>query len=595
MLTFHSFEVEGFEKVGNDTVFDIAILPNRAHDAFSHWSLAWEIGVLLGGKRLKKFLKGEEIPLASTRPLSVVLEEPELCFRYTGRVLENVTVGESPVWLKERLAAIGQRSINAAVDAANYVMFSIGQPLHVFDADKISGSTIFVRKAKEGEKITTLDRKEVSLDPSVLVIADEDGPLAIAGIKGGTRAEVDQNTKNIIIEAANFQNTNIRKTAKRLGLRTDASIRYEHELTSHLVEPAMHYLTELLLECGGTPKTKVGAVVDVYPRPEAAREITVTPHDVERLLGVSLSEEEIGKILDQIGLSWKPGLVVQVPPTRLDLALPADMVEEIGRVYGYDKIPGIVVPPLSKPTPLKSYFYSEEVRSLLAENGFSEVYTYSFVGSGEVEVQNPLAQGLGFMRAVLGSQISDRLAFNIKNKDLLELDEVRIFEIGTVYLKNEERKHLVLGSSNKKTDLAAFLLWPVENLYKGSENILEVNFTQLLESLPDAGALSDLEKYPTAPGGYAPINPYPCVSRDVAVFVPSGTAEAEVIAVIDAEKGPLAVRGPRLFDRFEKEGKISYAFRLVFQAPDRTLTGEEVQERMDAISKALTEKGWQVR
>jgi phenylalanyl-tRNA synthetase beta chain len=599
LLTFHSFEVEGFEEVANDWVFDIAILPNRAHDAFSHWSVAWEVASLQG-KKLNSFLKPVQGLEVSTRSLLVKIEDSVLCPRYTGRVVENITVSDSPAWLRDRLFTVGQRSINSAVDAANYVMFSIGQPMHVFDADKLSGGEVVVRHARDGESIKTLDGKDVALDPSVLIIADSAGPLAIAGIKGGTRAEVDRNTKNIVIEAANFHGTNIRRTAKKLGIRTDASVRFEHDLSAHLVEPAMKLMTQLLVELGSTSETKIGEIVDRSSTKEVTYTISVTAKDVERLLGVSLSDQQIEKILSDIGFEWKPGFVVTVPPTRLDLRLTADMVEEIGRYYGYDKIPGVVIPPSGKPKILKSYYYSNLIRDALSSSGFSEVYGYSFASKGEIALKNPLAEGKDFMRITLADGISDRIAQNLKNKDLLALDNINIFEIGNIYLNSGERLHCVVASSDKKLDLNSLLPWTVKNLYSGKENIIEFNLTELMDSLPESVSYSELLTPNDTLLSYRPFSLFPFVTRDIAVFVPVNFSSGSVLDIIKENAGNFLVKN-KLFDQFTKKfedgtQKTSYAFRLIFQSDERTLTGEEIGAIMDKITNVLNSKeGWKVR
>jgi phenylalanyl-tRNA synthetase beta chain len=599
LLTFHSFEVEGYEEVGSDWVFDIAVLPNRAHDALSHWSIAWEIASLQG-KKLKPLLKELKDTPPSNRQLSVKIEDTELCPRYTGRVIENITVGDSPIWLRDLLFSIGQRSINVAVDIANYVMFSVGQPMHVFDADKLSGNEIIVRHAKEGERITTLDGKDVVLNPSVLIIADSAGPLAIAGIKGGTRAEVDKNTKNIIIEAANFHGTNIRRTAKGLGIRTDASVRFEHELAPHLVEPAMKLMTELILDLTAGAETELGAVVDVKSTEEVTYTVKFTTKDIERLLGVVITEKEIEDILNNIGFEWKAGFVVTVPPTRLDLRLTADMVEEVGRYYGYDKIPGVVIPSSGQPKILKSYYYSNIIRDTLSAIGFSEVYGYSFAPKGEIALKNPLAEGKDFMRTSLTEGISERIAMNIKNKDLLGLDNVNIFEIGNIYLNSGERLHCAIASSDKKLNLTNLLPWVVKNIYSGPENILEFDLTSLMETLPEPTSYSGLVSQKDSSITYKPFSLFPFVSRDIAVFVPINLTSDSVLDLIKENAGNFLIK-TKLFDQFTKKfedgtQKTSYAFRLIFQSNERTLTGEEVTAIMDKITNVLNSReGWKVR
>ncbi|MFH0755481.1 MAG: phenylalanine--tRNA ligase beta subunit-related protein, partial [bacterium] len=271
LLTMHSMEVEGIEKVGNDTVIDVKTLPNNNHSCLCHRGIAREIGVLANIKPnlySRNFIKLDiGYPTLSEKKLEVKIEDGKLCRRYIGRIIENINVGPSPIWLKEKLETLGQKSINNIVDATNFIMLEIGQPMHIFDMDKIKNmpqtnadltqintdkiqmqmqKQIFVKNAIVGQKIITLDKKEVDLDENVLLITDGINPLAIAGIKGGNFAELDMNTKNIILESANFDPVLIRKTAQKIKIQTDASKRYENDLNQELCGEAMDILTKLI-------------------------------------------------------------------------------------------------------------------------------------------------------------------------------------------------------------------------------------------------------------------------------------------------------------------------------------------------------------
>lgn len=314
LLTKHSFEVAAVEKVGSDYVMDIEVLPNRAHDCLSHVGVAREISALLKTKLKRKEPKVKEDKKLSVKNyLAIKIEEPELCRRYTGRVILGVKVGPSPKWLKDRLEAIGQKSINNIVDATNYAMFEFGQPLHAFDLDKIhpanyeskrvAHKTIIVRRAKKGEKITTLDDEIYELNDNVLIIADEKEPLAIAGIKGGRKAEIDKNTKNIILESANFEPANIRRTSRTLGLRTESSLRFEHEITPHLAEVAIERLAELIQQAAGGKIAK--GKIDEYVKKPIPYFIAVRPCEVERILGAEIPEKEIIEIFNRFGFGVK--------------------------------------------------------------------------------------------------------------------------------------------------------------------------------------------------------------------------------------------------------------------------------------------------
>lgn len=258
-LTFHAFEIEEIVKVKGDIVIDLKVLPNRTHDCLSHEGVAREVAAIL--ELPLKRIPTAKLPRSSAQvpKLSVTIRDPR-AHRYSGVIIQGIKVGPSPKWLREALETLGQRSINNIVDATNYVMFRTGQPLHAFDQAKVAGSAIIVRPAKEAETLTTLDGKYVSLDPSIMVIADKEAPLALAGIKGGTRAEVDMATSTIIIESANFDASTIRMTAQRLGIKTDASKRFESGRTSEATLPALLEVATLILSLAGGTSTRVGGV-----------------------------------------------------------------------------------------------------------------------------------------------------------------------------------------------------------------------------------------------------------------------------------------------------------------------------------------------
>jgi len=338
ILEMHSFEVEGIEKIQDsrlktqDCIFDISVLPNRAHDCLSHYGIAKELAVIIGIPNFQ-FSISKKIPISKVSNLKIQVDEPNLCKRYIGRVIEGVKVGPSPKWLREKLEAIGQKSINNIVDATNFVMFEMGQPLHAFDADKVEGG-IVVRKAKTGEKITTLDNQEIALDENVLIIADlpvessakagVKEPLAIAGIKGGKKAEITKETKNIILEAANFEQTNIRLTSRKINLRTESSLRFENGITSELTEKAMDRITEVISKLS---KVKIGPKIDFYPRKPNGYKVGLHPKDVSKLLGLEISEKEIIDILSRLGFEIK-----KINPLKNILKLAKSL---IGKPYKY--------------------------------------------------------------------------------------------------------------------------------------------------------------------------------------------------------------------------------------------------------------------
>lgn len=774
-LIFHSFEIESVEKKRDDFIFDIKVLPDRAHDCLSHRGVARELAVHLNLKT------AEEVKLSKTsaekpkRRLSIEVKEPALCRRYTGLMLEGINIGSSPEWLKNRLESIGQKSINNVVDATNFVMFNLEQPLHAFDADKVKGG-ITVRNADKGEKITTLDGKEVALDKSVLVIADSESPLAIAGIKGGKKAEVTAGTKNIILEAANFLPVSVRKTSKRLGIQTDSSKRFENELSPEKTKEAIEAVANLILEIAGSKEVKIGDIVDSYPRQPASYIVGVSTTEINNVLGINLTKKDVSNILTRFGfqynaidnplidaassaekvvgrpykrgasivydapnsfdcsslISWSfvqagvaiprvsidqfvfadkikkeellrgdvvftntkqiihtkgdyysqvlrtvvseqpirtesleylPGtkvphgidhagvylgdnkiihassshgvVVVEdlktsqqfqnecwygrmvqtnesrfsvvIPHERLDIRIKEDLIEEIGKAIGYDKVPALPLQKSDIPVGInKPFFYANKIRNILIQEGFSEIYTSSFAGEGKVPVENPIASDKGFLRSDLKENMLKSLELNAKNAPLLGIEDVKMFEIGKVFKKpTEEKMFLTIGVCGKKAkDLAEKTL---DELGKrlGSETkrdikqagdkiVIEIDFNNLIEKLPEPKDYEDTLATKIDGAVYRKISSYPFIARDIALWVPEDVESETVLEILKEKSGELLARAG-LFDVFKKDGKISYAYRLVFQSQDRTLTDDETNAIMNEIYAELGKRGWQVR
>ena len=300
-ITMSAFEVEETESVATDTVMDIKVLPDRSHDALSHIGLAREIASVLGLTLNKNNTPNIDMVLPAP---GVTIANPSACPRFMAMRVENIKVGESPKWLKESLESIGQRSINSVVDITNYVLYDLGKPMHIFDADKVVGDLV-VRFATLDEKLVTLDGKDIELGASILIIADGAGPLSIAGVKGGNRAEVNNNTKNIIIESANFNSTLIRKTAQKVGIKTDAVRRFENGITSELCASGLTQTAELVLDLCSTQETLVSHITDIYPKPEKQYKVGVSTVEINSLLGSNLSDKQVGDILTCRGFNFK--------------------------------------------------------------------------------------------------------------------------------------------------------------------------------------------------------------------------------------------------------------------------------------------------
>ncbi len=609
LIEMHLAEVESMEKVGDDTVLDIKILPDRACYALCHRGIAGEVAAILGVQR-KKF-SWPEPPIKKVRKLSVSVEAPELCPCYMARVIENVTP-KAQAWAAEHLSAIGQRSINPIVDGANLVMFDMNQPLHAFDADKVEGG-IIVRRARKGEKITTLDGKDLALDPDILIIADAKAPLAIAGIKGGKRAEVTAETKNLILEAANFEPSNIRRASDRLGIKTDASKRFESRISPELAAEGMKDFSAYLFEMD--KDLSAGEIIDVrHSHILKNVRMSLKPEFVAEKLGIKISEKGIAEILERLGIKAEAAgggaLSVAPPPVRTDLTIAEDIVEEVGRIYGYEKIPAVL--PLASKDRLeinKAFYYVERIRGVLADAGFSEIMTSSFTAANaSVEVANPLAEDKKFMRPSLSAGLIASLEKNRYHAPLLGLSEIKIFEIGKVFTKEGEKLSLgiafdfVKNIKNQKQEMEKRLNAASEILSEKlgvkiepeiDGAVLIIDLDKIISALPEP--TEKKETFRPKKVSYKPFSAYPFVLRDIAVFVPEGIDSGEVLAIIKKESGPLLIK-ERLFDVFKKADKTSYAFNLVFQSYEKTLSDAEVGEIMDRVTKKLNaNKGWQVR
>lgn len=615
LFNAHAFEVEGIQALPNDTIFDIKVLPDRSHYALSHRGIAREAAALA-----RLALAPEPLPTVHSNTSIYVPQvsvATSLCRRYVARRIDNVKVGESPAWLREHLESIGARSINNIVDATNFVMFALGQPLHAFDANKVRG-TITVRVAKAGEKITVLDGREIALLESDMVIADDEGALAIAGVKGGKKAEVTTSTTSIILESANFDPTAVRRTSTRANLRNDSSKRFENEITPELAGEALERVTALILDL--SVGSGAGAVTDIYPQPAVRRTIEADATLMNAITGLSLSIADMTDILTRLRCEVKvegSRLLVTVPFDRLDLVIPEDIADELIRVHGYDRLSSVETPEIT-PVPVDVLFYwGEKAKSALVDLGFSETLLYTLVPKGAFEIAYPLASDKAALRERIAPKLSESLITNARNADLLGLETVRIFEVGKVFPKEGEKASLCIGVSQVKKKkgvtsesvlketlaslesvLGASLDAKIETGAYGA--IAEINFDATVAKLGVAGSIRQLG-FVALPRDkrYKPFSPYPFIVRDVALFVPSVTDGDQVREAIAASlattAGALLVKGPDCFDRFEKDGRISFGFRMIFQSFERTLSDDEVNGFMTALHEALKEKGWEVR
>ncbi|MCD6148727.1 phenylalanine--tRNA ligase subunit beta [bacterium] len=660
LLTYHFAEVEGISKQGKDFLLDIDIRPNRGPDCFSYMGIAREIGAIL---KLTPLLPKSKRAIKETSKIkeliSISCQAKAGCLRYTGGIIKGVKVGSSPKWLKARLKSNNINPINNIVDATNYVMLETGQPLHAFDYDKIAGDKtkkIIVRRAKKGEKITTLDDREIKLDKDILIIADKKEPLAIAGIKGGKKAEITNKTTNILLEAANFDRILIRRASKKIGLKTDASRRFEYGIDPNLTQLGINRSLVLIQELAGG--MIIPGRVDFYPKKPVPKRIKLELDYVEKLLGIKIPVKEIKDILRRLGFTFVPQvsalskkqILIDVPSFRLDISYPEDIIEEIGRLYGYRKIPSkFPLVALIPPERNLEIFWENMIKDILKEAGFWEVYNYAFLSQEEldifnlknaVEVKNPVSIEYQFLAPSLVPNLIKDVA---KNQEYF--NDIRIFELSNVFQKTKKTKKGVIERKRLSVLISTEDLKPAEGFYqmKGVVDLLlnklgisdiwyeehrstswegrycavikiggeEIGFLGNIdrEVLDRLGVKNEavifdidfdkLQKLASEENEYQPLSKYPAAVRDLAVLVPSDVKVIDVLNKINAAGGKL-VRDVDLFDIYEgeelPEEKKNLAFHIIYQAPDRVLSSEEIDQLQEKIIEALEEEPeWEVR
>lgn len=617
LLTMRAFEIEEIKGWDVDDIFDIKVLPDRACYALCHKGIASEISALANMKLKKKTIKNPSEKIKDVPKIKI--EDKDQCLRYMGRIIEGILVEESPEWLRARIESIGERSINNLVDLANFVMFEVNQPMHIFDADKVKGA-IRVRLSKVGEEIETLDGKEITLNEPVLVIADDNGPLAVAGIKGGKRAEVDRNTKRIIVESANFKSSSIRENSKIVGIKTSASKRFESNISPELAKEAMDYFSFLLAK--EISDAKFGPTVDEYHLRAEKTEIDLPLSFVEYSLGAVIGEDKIKNVLESLGFVLKKnknGFQVEVPFERNDIKAKEDLVEEVGRIYGYENLTPKEIPDLRGRAIIgKEFYYAENIKNILNNLGFDEVSLYTLVQNGYFEVAYPLSSDKKFLRSDLSSGVLDSVSKNFKNLPIIGGRDVKVFEIGKIFGKNGERTHVSIAvkssviKNSRKTEeeilqnaigllVEKLNLNPSLKLVSGDNGtFVEFDITDAFTFLKSPDSYDNLDFKNNSKKVFTAFSQYPFVLRDVAVFVPQGVSSDDVLSIIKEKTGEWLLKS-ELFDTFEKKNedgssKISYAFHLVFQANDKTLTDFEVNGVMDNLYREFNSReGWQVR
>lgn len=573
-IIFGAFEVEEIEQIGNDTVFEIKVLPDRAHDCQSHYGMAREVAGLLGltFKDTNEYFKPID---GSVTDLKIDIQT-KLCRRYMGRIIRGIKIGPSPDWVKNYLEAIGQRSINNIVDATNIVMFDVGQPTHAFDAKKLSGNKIIIAAVDQETNVPILSGESKQLQTGEMVIMDEKNILAIAGVKGGTKAEVDENTTDILIEVANFDPVSVRKTARRLNVLTDSAKRFENELTPERADLAMRELSALIMEM--CPDAIFEEVVDMYPNPVTQSHVQFSVDYINTRLGTDISTDEITEILTSYNYEFAENagvFTVAIPFERIDITGPHDMIEEIGRAYGYNNIPATLPKLTTAPEINPEFAKICAIKSDLISKGYHEIMNYTFVKKGDYEVARGTV-GKSALRKNLTDGMKGSYEVNRLNKELLEIDDMKIFEIGTVFAESGEEFHVAYADKKGISEMTLDEYISKNNLEISSDSY---NIPEVTSNLQNFVMWSE----------------YPYIARDIAVWVPENISADTVGNLIRANTNELLMKGPRLFDTFTKDGKTSYAFRMVFQSYERTLTEEEISTIMNSITAAIKDRSWEVR
>lgn len=660
VLTMHSFEVKNIKKLGDDWVLDIDVLPNRASDCFSHIGIAREIAANLNYKlKIENLKPKEDEGLRARNFVSVEVKNKGGCPRYTARVVADVKIKPSPKWMRDKLEACGLRSINNIVDITNYVMLETGQPLHAFDLEKLEGlagkqasngvkKKIIVRFAEDGEKITTLDNEKYNLDEDILVIADVKKPVAIAGIKGGNSPEIDNKTKIVVLESANFNPQNIRRASKNIDLKTDASWRFEHGIDPNLTEFAINRASFLIQKIAGGKIAK--GLLDVYAKKPLPKRIILELDYIEKLMGLKIPLQDIKDILKRLGFGIRPKgtniMEVSTPTFRLDILLQEDLIEEISRIYGYEKIHSTF--PLAALFPPKrnlDIFWENIAKDILVGIGFTETYNYSFVSEKDAEIfkyktkelfelGNPTSSDFQYLRPSLIPNLLRNVEKNQKS-----FSEIKIFELGKIFQGKEEKKMLsgvftgdsfyyakgVIDALMNEMGVSSIWydeyqptpedsklsIWRIGRCAEIKTDHQEIGFLGEISSevtktlkIEQRVVVFDLDfekiiKLASEEHEYRPISRYPEAIRDIAVLVPREISVEDVLNKIE-ETGQGLVRDVDLFDIYEggelPEDKKNLAFHIIYQAADRTLSSKEIDDIQQQIIKKLeSNPEWRVR
>ena len=633
----------------NDVCVEFEITSNRP-DCLSVLGLAREAAATFGKELHMPEVKIENETGDINELLSVEVKNPTLCRRYVARMIKNIKVGPSPRWMRERLRASGVRPINNLVDITNFVMLEYGQPMHAFDYKYLAGNKIVVRNAEEGECITTLDGVERKLSPEMLCICDAEKPSCVAGVMGGEYSGIQDDTNMVVFESASFLGSSVRTTAKKLGMRTESSGRFEKNLDSRMCMEAVNRACQLVEMLGAGEV--IGGYIDIDNEGDKAYTVDFCPEWTNKFLGIDLPAEKMVEILEKIGYKVENG-VITVPSFRSgDTLHKADIAEEIARFYGYDVIPNTAVQGASQGALTLRQQFEKKLSRLLMANGCYEAQTYSFISPKyydkinlpedselrrSVVITNPLGEDTSVMRTTCVPSMLEVIARNYNNRNIAG----RFFELGTIYLPKEsadilpeERGVAVIGSYGEKEDFFAMKGIILEALDK--LGVYGVEFTANKENPTfHRGRCADisigekkigvigeiapavLDNYGIGTRAYVatldiadifdarivekkfkPTPKFPASTRDLAIICDDELPAASLEKAIRAGAGKLLEK-VELFDVYKgssiAEGKKSVAYTMTLRATDRTLTVEECDKAVNKVLKELANIGAELR
>jgi len=616
----------------NEVIFDLALTPNRA-DCFSVFGIAREVSAVTKRKIKKNpssyLIKDEENKIS--RELKVSVLAKNLCPKYTARVIKGVKVADSPEKIKNRLRACGIRPINNVVDITNYVMLELGQPLHAFDYDKLAGSKgqkkIIVRQAKSKEKLVTLDGKERDLEKGMLVIADKFSPIALAGVMGGENTEISEETKNVILESAVFKPYSVRKTAQKLGLRSESSNLFEKGLDSFMTEIALDRAASLIEKYAGG-KIVPGRLAVVQKEKDLRPKVSLSLERLRLYLNKKIALGALKRIFNSLGFEFlglkDEKITLRVPSWRQDVRLPEDLIEEVGRIYNYNRLKPTYLKGILKPVELpKGLYWEDKIKNILVAADMTEVYNYSFYSENDLKafgfdpkdhyrLKNPLNPEQEYLRKSLIPLMIKNVSFN---SDFSE--SISIFEIGNVFFPGKDlpkEKKMVAGvfwggeayfAAKAALDLLLvkglniekFLFEVVEQktFLKANNRIIGQLYilpevVKKYYKIKKQVAYFELElikliNLASEKTSFIKPSHYPAIIRDLSFFIPRDVRYVDVEKEIK-ESSPL-IQEIELFDIYQREGKVSLAIRITFQSRERTLEAKEVDEIIKRISRKL--------